>query len=239
MENNRRGISQTINPAEVAFFKRIELVVVADEQIPLQYRNRQAAEEPAQADQHAGEHSEHRTKRRQVGVDQIGRCGRHQERKGESFPGQIGIGRRNDFAFAEIKRCQMMGDVIQLGQHDQEQHKPCAILRSGKLEVCEVAKPEYHQHESPLGGADAAQEADRSLIDQPRERQEQKYVDRNKDDEHPVPFNIDPVELHWNGQVSPKIQSAVGFSGADHGEILLQREEGKHHEGQQRNDRIK
>ncbi|MNE98188.1 hypothetical protein D3C80_1966720 [compost metagenome] len=93
-----------------------------------------------------------------------------------------------------------------------------------------MAKPEYHQHHAPLGRAYTAQKAERALVQQPGERQQQEDIDRNKDDEHPVPLDIDPVELQRNRQVSPQEQPAVGLARADHGEIFFKREEAQHHQ---------
>lgn len=101
-----------------------------------------------------------------------------------------------------------------------------------------MAKSENHQHESPLDPADAAQKSDRSFVDQPRERQEQEYIDRDKDNKHSVPPDINPIELRGNRQISPQKQPAVGFFRFNHGEIFFQRKEGEHHQGKERNDRV-
>ncbi|MNC46512.1 hypothetical protein D3C75_955350 [compost metagenome] len=131
-----------------------------------------------------------------------------------------------------------MYGIIQLGEHHQEQHEPRSVLRCGKLEVSQVAETEDHEHEAPLGGAYAAQEPQSSFVDQPGQRQEQEDIHWNEDNEHPVPFYIDPVELQRNGQIGPQEQPPVRFSRTDHGEIFFQREEGKHHQGQQGHDRV-
>lgn len=63
------------------------------------------------------------------------------------------------------------------------------------MKVGKVAESKHHEHQSPLCGADTAHEADGAFVDQARQRQEQEYVDRDKHNKHPVPFDIDPIEL--------------------------------------------
>lgn len=59
-----------------------------------------------------------------------------------------------------------------------------------------MTEPEHHEHKSPLRRTDTAEEAESSFVDDSWKWQEQEYIDGNEYDEHAIPFDIDPVELH-------------------------------------------
>ena len=82
--------------------------------------------------------------------------------------------------------------------------------------------------------ADGAQKTLGLADDQHRQRQEEEHVDRDENDEHPVPGDADPVELDGHRQIDEEENAAVGAPRRDQRQIFLEREEADEGEEDQR-----
>ena len=71
-----------------------------------------------------------------------------------------------------------------------------------------------------------------------RHRQQEEHIDRDKDDEHPVPFDADPIVLHRDAQIGPEQYPPVGVTGGNQGQIFLQRQKTDQTEKQQCGDPV-
>ncbi len=212
MEEHGRCIRQAVDQVQIDLPWVINLILLTNPQITLEYGDREAADEAAQADQAACEQAKRGIERGKEWRQQIGGSRRRQHGHNEAFPGQVGIGCRGDFMFADIVGGQVVHNIVKLSQYDEQQYQSCAVLWGGEGEIGQVAKTEDHQHQAPLHTAYAAQKSCRTFVDDAGEGEEQEHVYGNKDDEHAVPLNIYPVELCGNGQVCPEIQATLGFA---------------------------
>ena len=76
-----------------------------------------------------------------------------------------------------------------------------------------MTEAEHGQHEAPVNGACRLYVALCLTNRYHPHGQEKEHVHGNEDNEHAVPFQVDPVELEWNRQVSPEQDAPIRPSG--------------------------
>src|SRR5438477_564184 len=85
-----------------------------------------------------------------------------------------------------------------------------------------------------IGVSHGAIKAAISADDQHRQRQEEEHVDRDENDEHPVPGDADPIELNGHGEVDEEEHAAVGAARRNEREVFLERQEADESEEDER-----
>ena len=88
-----------------------------------------------------------------------------------------------------------------------------------------MAEAEHHAHQAPVQSAGGPQIALGIASEHQRDRYQQEHINWDEDDEHPVPFDADPIVLQRDAEIGPEQHPAVSVPGRHQRQIFLEREE--------------